>query len=82
MSVKLRIRNHPSMFQRDADDTSPDLRALHVLKTFEMAIRRKRRTTRTELSFLSLGLFSLIFKNISLALLEGAIAPAMDPPLL
>ena len=68
------------MFQWDAVDTGPDLGDHNVLETFEMAIRHKRRTTRTELeSFLSLDLFLLKFKNISLALLGGAnslIAPS------
>ena len=36
---------HPSMFQWDAVDTSPDLGGQNVLKTFEMAIRHNRRTT-------------------------------------
>jgi len=39
------------MFQWDAVDTSPDLGSKTVLKTFEMAIRHNRRTTRTELQF-------------------------------
>jgi len=66
MSVKLRIRNHPSMFQRDADDTSPDLRAQHVLKTFEMAIRRKRRTTRTELRVFCRWVYFHLYSKIFL----------------
>jgi len=37
------------MFQWDAVDTSPDLGGQNVLKTFEMATWRNRRTTRTEL---------------------------------
>jgi len=42
----------------------PDLRGQNVLKTFKMAIRPKRRKTRTELeSFVSLDLFSLNVQN-------------------
>ena len=37
------------MFHWNAVDTSPDLGGQNVLKTFEMAIRHKRQTTRTEL---------------------------------
>ena len=37
------------MFQWDAVDTSPDLRAQNVVETFETAIRHNRRTTRTQL---------------------------------
>jgi len=60
------------MFQWDAVDFSPDLWGQNVLKTFEMAIRHNRRTTRTELeSFPALDLLSLTFKNIFLALLLG-----------
>jgi len=60
------------MFQWDAVDFSPDLWGQNVLKTFEMAIRHNRRTTRTELeSFLTLDLLSLTFKNIFLVLLRG-----------
>jgi len=36
------------VFQWDAVDTSPDLGGHNVLETFEMAIRRNRRTTRSE----------------------------------
>jgi len=39
----------PRTSQWDAVDTSPDLKSQNVLKTFEMAIRNNRRTTRTEL---------------------------------
>ena len=72
------------MFQLDAVDTGPDLGDHDVLETFEMGIRHKRRTTRTELqSFLSLDLFLLTFKNISLALdLRGCELPfPVDSPL-
>jgi len=69
------------MLQWDAVDTSPDWGGgENVLKTFyEIAIRHSSRTTRTELEFgvfLSLGLLSLSFKNISLA----PIAPTNPPP--
>ena len=37
------------MFQWDAVDTNPDLEGQNVIKSFEMAIRHNRRTTRTEL---------------------------------
>jgi len=64
------------MFQWDAVDFSPDLWGQNVLKTFEMAIRHNRRTTRTELeSFLALDLLSLTFKNIFLVLLRGGRSP-------
>jgi len=74
------------MFQWDAVDTNPDLEGQNVIKSFEMAIRHNRRTTRTELqSFLSLDLFSLTFKNIFFWLSYGGasapIVPAMYPPL-
>jgi len=77
------------MFHRDAVDTSPDFGGRNVLKTFEMAIRHNWRTTGTELereSFLSLDLFSLIFKSIFWPIYGGGgdrpIVPTpMDPPL-
>jgi len=37
------------MCQWDAVDTSPDLGGQNILKTFKIAMRCKRRTTRTEL---------------------------------
>ena len=49
MSLKLRVRNQPSLPQWDAVDTGPDLRCQNVLTTFETAIRHNRRTTQTEL---------------------------------
>jgi len=52
------------MFQWDAVDTSPDLGGQNVFKTFEMAIRHNRWTTRTELEFLFPDLFSVTFKKI------------------
>jgi len=53
----------PRIFQWDAIDASADLWDQNVLRTFEMAIRHKRRATGTELeSFLSLDSFSLTFK--------------------
>ena len=61
MSIKLR------MPQWDAVGTSPDLGHQNVLKTFEMAIRHNRRTTRTELE-------SFMFSG-SLTKVGGAIAP-------
>ena len=54
------------MFQLDADDTSPDLRAQHVLKTFETAIRRKRRTTRTELRVFCRWVYFHLYSKIFL----------------
>jgi len=56
----------PTTFQWDAVDTSPDLWGQNVLRTVEMAIRHKRRTTRTasERESSVAGLFSLTFKNI------------------
>jgi len=70
------------MFQWDAVDFSPDLWGQNVLKTFEMAIRHNRRTTRTELeSFLTLDLLSLTFKNIFLVLLRGGTIAPIYPPL-
>ena len=56
-------------------------RGQNVLKTFEMAIRHNRRTTRTESeSFLSLDLFSLSFKNIFLVLFRGGGRSPPFPP--
>jgi len=53
MSLKLHTRNHPSLqvFQWDSVDAIPiyGLGGQNDLKTFEMAIRHKRQTTRTEL---------------------------------
>jgi len=51
MSRKLHRRNYPSL--QGCSSGMPlipaDLGGRNVLKTFEMAIRRNRRTTRTEL---------------------------------
>ena len=64
------------MFQWDAVDTSPDLGSRHILKTFEMAIRHIRRTTRTELEFSVAGFIFTYVQNIFLVVLGGrAIAP-------
>jgi len=56
------------IFQWDAVDASPDLGGQNVLKTFEMAIPRKRRTTRVtngiRESFLSLDLFFRVCSKI------------------
>jgi len=70
------------MFQWNAVDTSPDFGGQNVLKTFAVAIRQNRRTTRTKLKFSLTGLFfSLAFKNIPLSLLRGAIALIAPPPI-
>ena len=67
----------PRMFQCDAVDTSPDLGVKISSKTFEMAIRHNRRTTRTELErvFCRWIYFHLRSKIFLLALLRSAIAP-------
>jgi len=67
----------PGMFQWDAVDTGPDSGGQNVLKTFEMAIRHNRRTTRTELEiiFCRRIYFHLRSKIFFLALLRGAMPP-------
>jgi len=66
------------MFQWDAVDTSPDLGSRHILKTFEMAIRHIRRTTRTELEFSVAGfIFTYVQKYFPGSLRGGAIAPTV-----
>jgi len=58
----------PTTFQWDAVDTSPDIWGQNVLRTVEMAIRHKRRTTRTASereSLLSLVYFHLRSKIFS-----------------
>jgi len=40
MSLKLRTRNHPRIFQWDAVDASTDSGGKNVLKTFEVAVRQ------------------------------------------
>ena len=70
------------VFQWDASDATFDLGGQNVLRTFEMAIRHYRRTTRTERereNFLSPDLFSLTFKNIVVSLLRGRSPPC--PPI-
>ena len=75
MSLKLRTRNHPRMFQWDAVDTSPDSWDQSVLKTFEMAIRHNRQTTRTELERACCRwIYFNLRLNYFLAVLPGAIA--------
>jgi len=76
------------MFQWDAVDTNPDLEGQNVIKSFEMAIRHNRRTTRTELlSFFVAGfILTDVQKYFFLAFLWGGgasapIVPAMYPPL-
>ena len=60
------------MFQWDAADASPDLWGQNVLRSFEIAFRYNRRTTRTELErVLFIDLFSLTFEDIFLALLPA-----------
>jgi len=52
------------------------------LRTFDMAIQHKRRTTRTELeSFLSVDLFSLTLKIFLWLCWGGGIASNRNPPL-
>jgi len=64
---------HPGMFQWDSVDTSPDLAGQNVRKTFEMAGRHSRRTTRTELErvFRRWIYFHSRSKKYFLALLRG-----------
>jgi len=63
------------MFQWDAVDTSHDLEGQNVLKTFEMAIRHKRRTTQTDLErVFCRWIYFLLFAPIA--------SPYIDPPLL
>ena len=74
------------MFQWDAVDTNPDLEGQNVIKSFEMAIRHNRRTTRTELQSFFVAGFILtdVPKYFSGFLMGGAsapIVPAMYPPL-
>ena len=63
----------PGMFQWDFVDTSPDLAGQNVRKTFEMAGRHSRRTTRTELErvFRRWIYFHSRSKKYFLALLRG-----------
>jgi len=57
------------MFQWDAVDTSPGLGGQNVFKTFEMAIRHNRWTTRTELERVSVPgfIFSYVQKDLWLS---------------
>ena len=73
----------PRMFQWDAVDTGPDLRGQNVLKTVEMAIRRNRRATRTELQrvFCRWIYFHSRSKIVSGPLTGGVAPTPMDPPL-
>jgi len=73
------------MFQWNAVDTSPDLGGHNVLKTFIKAIRPLWRYIHLYVCMYIIGrrhernqtldLFSLMFKNIFLALLRWVIAP-------
>jgi len=76
MSLKLRTRNHPRMFQWDAVDTSPDSWDQNVLKTFEMAIRHNRQTTRTELER---ACCRWIYFNLRLKLFSGRLTGSDRP---
>ena len=64
-----------------AFDATPDSGGQSVLKTFEMAIRHNRAADTNGIReiFLSLDLFSLKYKNMFMALLEGG--GSMEPPL-
>jgi len=76
------------VFQWDASDATFDLGGQNVLRTFEMAIRHYRRTTRTGLQreservFCRRIYFHLRSKNIVVALLRwrSPHAPPIDPP--
>ena len=69
------------MFQWDAVDTNPDLEGQNVIKSFEMAIRHNRRTTRTELQSFFVAGFILtdVLKYFSGFLMGGASAPIRAP---
>jgi len=70
------------MFQWDAVDTNPDLEGQNVIKSFEMAIRHNRRTTRTELQSFFVAGFILtdVQKYFFLAFLwGGGRAPPLSP---